>query len=186
MIDRERIKGAVVDILEAIGEDPTREGLADTPRRVADMYAEIFSGLACDPREVLRVGFEEGHQEMVILRDIPFHSMCEHHILPFHGVAHVGYIPNGRVVGISKIARVVDILASRPQLQERLTGQVADTLVEGLDPKGVAVVIKAQHMCMNMRGIKKPGTMVVTSANRGIFRRNAVTRAEFMSLIDDA
>ncbi len=182
-IDRERIRRAVLDILEAIGEDVDREGLRETPRRIADMYADIFSGLHLDPKEELLVGFEEGHQEMVMLKDIPFYSMCEHHLLPFHGTVHVGYIPNGRVVGISKIARVVEILAKRPQLQERLTSQIADTLVDGLKPKGVAVVIQAEHLCMNMRGVRKRGSKVVTSANRGIFRRNAVTRAEFFSLV---
>ena len=182
-IDRERIRRAITEILEAIGEDVDREGLRDTPRRIADMYADIFSGLHTDPKEELLVGFEEGHQEMVMLKDIPFYSMCEHHLLPFHGTVHVGYIPNGRVVGISKIARVVEILAKRPQLQERLTSQIADTLVEALKPKGVAVVIQAEHLCMNMRGVKKRGSKVVTSANRGIFRRNAVTRAEFFSLV---
>ncbi|MHB1413617.1 MAG: GTP cyclohydrolase I FolE [Chloroflexota bacterium] len=182
VIDEERIRHAVSEILIAIGEDPTREGLVDTPRRIAQMYREIFSGLHADPREVLRVGFEEGHQEMIVLRDIPFHSMCEHHLLPFHGVAHIGYIPHGRVVGISKLARVVEILARRPQLQERLTSQIADTIVEGLAPQGVAVVVEAEHLCMTMRGIKKSGSRVVTSANRGLFRRSA-TRAEFFSII---
>ena len=181
-IDGDAIAAAVVHLLEAIGEDPNREGLKDTPRRISEMYQELFSGIGRDPEEELRVTFEEGHQEMVILRDIPFYSMCEHHLLPFHGVAHVGYIPSGKVVGISKIARVVDILARRPQLQERLTSQIADTIMGGLDPRGVAVVIEAQHLCMTMRGIKKPGTVIVTSANRGIFRDRPATRAEFFSL----
>lgn len=183
-IDEERIKRAVNEILLAIGEDPTREGLVGTPRRIAEMYREIFCGLREDPGRVLAVGFDEGHQEMIVLRDIPFYSMCEHHLLPFHGVAHIGYIPNGRVVGISKLARVVEILARRPQLQERLTSQIADTIVEGLRPQGVAVVVKAEHLCMTMRGIKKPGSLVVTSANRGLFRRMA-TRAEFFSIIQE-
>ena len=183
-IDEERIQRAVSEILVAIGEDPSREGLLDTPRRIAEMYREVFCGLQCDPREVLAVGFEEGHQEMIVLRDIPFYSMCEHHLLPFHGVAHIGYIPKGRVVGISKLARVVEILARRPQLQERLTSQIADTIVEGLRPQGVAVVVQAEHLCMTMRGIKKPGTVVVTSANRGLFRRMA-TRAEFFAIIQE-
>jgi len=182
-IDRDRIRRAVQELIEAIGEDPQREGLRETPRRIADMYAEIFSGVKSDPSQVLGVTFEEDHQEMVILRDIPFYSMCEHHFLPFHGVAHVGYIPKGRVVGISKVARLVEVLARRPQLQERLTGQIADTLMDSLQPQGVAVVIEAEHLCMTMRGIKKPGTIVVTSANRGIFRERAVTRQEFLSLI---
>ncbi len=184
VIDEERIKHAVAEILLAIGEDPAREGLAGTPRRIAEMYREIFGGLRTDPREVLRVGFEEGHQEMIVLRDIPFYSMCEHHLLPFHGVAHIGYIPNGRVVGISKLARVVEILARRPQLQERLTSQIADAIVDELQPRGVAVVVKAEHLCMTMRGIKKPGSVVVTSANRGLFRRMA-TRSEFFSIIQE-
>ena len=183
-IDKARIEQAVREIIEAIGEDPTREGLVGTPRRIADMYAELFEGLYQDPLEVLQVGFEEEeHQEMVILRDIPFYSMCEHHFLPFHGVAHIGYIPEKRIVGISKLARVVEILARRPQLQERLTGQIADVIMEGLKPKGVGVVVEAEHLCMTMRGIKKPGSIVVTSANRGLFRRNLATRQEFLSLV---
>lgn len=181
--DRQRIERAVREIIEAIGEDPQREGLRDTPRRIADMYAEIFSGIRRDPGQVLTVTFEENHQEMVILKDIPFYSTCEHHFLPFHGLAHVGYIPRGRVVGISKIARVVEILARRPQLQERLTAQVADALMDNLRPQGVAVVVEAEHLCMTMRGIRKPGTTIVTSANRGLFRDRAVTREEFLSLI---
>jgi GTP cyclohydrolase IA len=183
-IEETVVRRAVEEILVAIGEDPKREGLVDTPRRIAQLYREVFSGIKEDPRDVLTVGFEEGHQEMIVLRDVPFYSMCEHHLLPFHGVAHIGYIPNGRVVGISKLARVVDILARRPQLQERLTSQIADTIVDGLKPQGVAVVVKAEHLCMTMRGIKKPGSFVVTSANRGLFRRLA-TRLEFMSLIQD-
>jgi len=183
-IDRNRIEKAVREIIEAIGEDPNREGLLETPRRIAEMYAELFEGLYQDPLEVLQVGFEEEeHQEMVILRDIPFYSLCEHHFLPFHGVAHIGYIPERRIVGISKLARVVEILARRPQLQERLTGQIADVIMEGLKPKGVGVVVEAEHLCMTMRGIKKPGSIVVTSANRGLFRRNMATRQEFLSLV---
>ncbi len=183
-IDKERIEKAVLDIILAIGEDPNREGLRDTPRRIAEMYAELFEGLHQDPLEVLLVGFEEEkHQEMVILKDIPFYSMCEHHFLPFHGVAHIGYIPEKRIVGISKLARVVEILARRPQLQERLTGQIADVIMEGLQPKGVGVIIEAEHLCMTARGIKKPGSIVVTSANRGIFRSKLATRQEFLSLI---
>ncbi len=186
-IDKERIEKAVLEIILAIGEDPNREGLRDTPRRIAEMYAELFEGLHQDPMEVLRVGFEEEeHQEMVILRDIPFYSMCEHHFLPFHGVAHIGYIPDKRIVGISKLARVVEILARRPQLQERLTGQIADVIMEGLQPKGVGVIIEAEHLCMTARGIKKPGSIVVTSANRGIFRTKLATRQEFLSLIRNA
>ncbi|MHB1131267.1 MAG: GTP cyclohydrolase I FolE [Chloroflexota bacterium] len=183
-MDEERVRRAVTEILIAIGEDPLREGLIDTPRRVTEMYREIFRGLREDPREVLTVGFDEGHEEMIVLRDVPFHSMCEHHLLPFHGVAHIGYVPKGRVVGISKLARVVETLARRPQLQERLTSQIADTIVEVLKPQGVAVVVEAEHLCMTMRGIKKSGSKVVTSANRGLFRR-AATRAEFFSIIND-
>jgi GTP cyclohydrolase I len=168
-----------------VGENPDREGLRDTPRRVADMYAEVFSGLREDPADVLRVGFEEGHQEMVIVKDIPFYSMCEHHFLPFHGVAHIGYIPNGRVVGLSKLARAVEILARRPQLQERLSSQLADVVMETMAPQGVAVVISANHLCMTMRGIRKPGSLTVTSAMRGVFQRSSATRAEFMSLISE-
>jgi len=183
MIDQKKIETAVTEIIEAIGDDPLREGLAETPRRIADMYREMFVGMDCDPGEELAVGFEEGHNEMVIFKDIPFYSMCEHHFLPFYGVAHVGYIPNGRVVGASKIARVVDILSKRPQLQERFTTQVADTIVEALKPLGVGVVIRAEHLCMTMRGIKKPGSNIVTSAMRGTFRRSAITRSEFLSLV---
>ncbi len=183
-IDKKRIEKAVLEIILAIGENPEREGLRETPRRIAEMYEELFEGLHQDPLEVLSVGFEEEeHQEMVILRDIPFYSMCEHHFLPFHGVAHIGYIPEKRIVGISKLARVVEILARRPQLQERLTGQIADIIMEGLQPKGVGVIIEAEHLCMTARGIKKPGSIVVTSANRGIFRSKLATRNEFLSLI---
>jgi len=182
-VDQERIRRAVREILLAIGEDPDREGLARTPDRVAEMYQEIFCGLRQDPTEALRVTFEENHQEMVILKDIPFYSMCEHHLLPFHGKAHVGYIPSGKVLGISKIARAVEVLARRPQLQERLTSQIADAIMDAIKPIGVGVVIEAEHLCMTMRGIRKPGSMVVTSANRGTFRSRRETRAEFLSLI---
>jgi GTP cyclohydrolase I len=172
-------------MIEAIGDDPRREGVQGTPKRIAEMYTELFSGLNMDAMAELTVGFEVGHREMVILRDIPFYSMCEHHLLPFYGVVHVGYIPNneGRVVGVSKLARVVDIFAKRLQLQERMTSQIADTIVEALQPDGVAVVIQAEHLCMTMRGIKKPGSNVITSATRGLFRTRAVTRAEFLSLV---
>jgi len=183
-MDQERIKQAVVDIIEAIGEDPSREGLVETPRRIAEMYAELFSGLQRDPLDVLNVSFAiEGPREMIILRNIPFYSMCEHHFLPFHGVAHIGYIPGDRIVGISKLARAVEILSHRPQLQERLTGQVADAVMEGLHPQGVGVVIEAEHLCLTMRGVRKPGSTVVTSANRGLFRRNTATREEFLALV---
>jgi GTP cyclohydrolase IA len=185
-IDKERIRRAVLEILLAIGEDPSREGLLRTPERVAEMYEEIVCGLGQDPAEVLKVSFAEDHREMVILKDIPFYSMCEHHLLPFHGRAHIGYIPSGRVAGISKLARVVEILARRPQLQERLTGQIADTIMKNIKPYGVGVVIEAEHLCMTMRGIRKPGSMVVTSASRGTFRTRQETRAEFLSLIGHA
>ena len=183
MIDKAMIERAVESIIRAIGEDPSREGLADTPRRIAEMYSEVFAGIAGDPKEDLQVGFEEGHHEMVIFKDIPFYSMCEHHFLPFYGLTHIGYIPNGRVVGASKMGRVVDVLAKRPQLQERLTTQIADTIVEVLQPQGVAVVIYAEHLCMTMRGIKKPGSNIVTSATRGLFRKSPATRSEFLSLV---
>ena len=185
MLDQAKIERAVISIIEAIGENPKREGMAGTPQRVAEMYAELFSGIDKDPKQELVTGFGEGHREMVIVKDIPFYSLCEHHLLPFYGSAHVGYIPNvnGRVVGASKLARVVEIVAHRPQIQERMTTQIAEAIVEALQPDGVAVVIEAEHLCMIMRGIKKPGSNIVTSANRGVFRRKAATRAEFLSLI---
>ena len=185
MVDEAKIAAAIKSIIEAIGEDPEREGLQGTPQRVAEMYVELFSWLGVDAREELTVGFEEGHHEMVILRDIPFYSMCEHHLLPFYGVVHIGYIPNksGRVVGMSKLARVVENIAHRPQLQERMTTQIADTICDAMNPDGIGVVIQAEHLCMTMRGIKKPGSTVVTSANRGLFRDRAATRAEFLSLV---
>lgn len=187
VVDLAKIEQAVVSLIEAIGDDPNREGLTGTPRRIAEMYAEIFNGMGKDPKQELVVGFEEGHREMVVIKDIPFYSMCEHHLLPFYGVAHVGYIPNanGRVVGASKLARVVEIVAHRPQLQERMTKQIAEAIVEAAQPDGVAVVIRAEHLCMTMRGIKKPGSNIVTSANRGLFRSSAATRAEFLSLVGD-
>lgn len=184
-MDRELIERGVRLILEGIGEDVAREGLADTPRRVADMCQEIFAGIGEDAGAHLRVTFNEGHQEMVLVRDIPLYSVCEHHLVPFLGRAHVAYIPgkHGRICGLSKLARVVDVYAKRPQVQERMTSQIADTLVDSLDPAGVIVVIEAEHLCMSMRGVRKPGSMTVTSAVRGIFERNAATRAEAMSLI---
>ena len=183
-MDRERISRAVSEIIAAIGDDEAREGLRETPRRIADMYAEIFDGLNQDPLEVLGVTFDSGgHQEMVIVKEIPFYSVCEHHFLPFHGVAHVGYIPRERLAGVSKIARVVETLARRPQMQEHLTSQIADSLMTGLQPTGVAVVMEAEHLCMTMRGVKKPGSRLVTSATRGTFRGNPATRAEFFSLV---
>lgn len=185
-MDSDAIKNAVFSMLKAIGEDPEREGLKGTPRRVAEMYNEIFTGLDVDPKSVLSVEFSESHREMIIFRDIPFYSMCEHHLLPFYGTAHVGYIPNdaGKVVGASKVARVVEIVARRPQIQERMTSQIADAINEGLNADGVGVVIQAEHLCMMMRGVKKPGSSIQTSALRGTFRSNATTRAEFMSLIN--
>lgn len=185
MLDEERIKAAVTAIIEAIGDDPKREGLVDTPQRLAEMYAELFSGIHMDATEILATGFSAGHHEMVIVRDIPFYSMCEHHLLPFYGVVHIGYIPNaaGWVVGVSKLARVVEIYSRRLQLQERMTKQIADVIMQSLKPDGVAVVIQAEHLCMTMRGIKKPGSNVITSAMRGIFEKRSVTRAEFLSLV---
>jgi GTP cyclohydrolase I len=185
MIDEAKIRQAVKEIIEAIGEDPGREGLRDTPQRVAEMYAELFTGIKKDPKDDLEIGFELGHREMVILKDIPFYSMCEHHLLPFFGFAHVGYIPSedGRIVGISKLARVVETIARRPQVQERMTTEIADAIDDGIHPAGVAVVLQAEHLCMTMRGIKKPGSNVITSAIRGAFRSKAASRAEFFSLI---
>ncbi len=185
MVNQDKVKRAMTSIIEAIGEDPLRKGIQDTPRRVAEMYAELFSGLDVDPKAELTVDFEEGYEEMVILRDIPFYSMCEHHLLPFYGLAHVGYIPSpgGRVVGVSKLARVVEICARRPQLQERMTQQIADAIFAALQPNGVGVVVHAEHLCMVMRGIKKPGTTVITSSVRGNFRSKVATRNEFLSLI---
>jgi GTP cyclohydrolase I len=188
MIDEMKIQSAVTTLIKAIGEDPQREGLRNTPQRIAEMFQELFAGIDIDPKNELQVGFEEGHREMIVLRDIPFYSMCEHHLLPFYGVAHVGYIPNdaGRIVGMSKLARVVEICSKRPQVQERMTTQIAEAIMDALNPAGVAVVIQAEHLCMIMRGIKKPGSNVVTSAMRGIFRTRAATRAEFLSLIQSS
>jgi GTP cyclohydrolase I len=184
-VDKGRIERAVRDILEAIGEDPDRDGLVRTPHRIAEMYAEIFSGLHENPAAHLSVTFEADHDEMVMVRDIPLHSMCEHHLVPFAGRAHVAYIPgdDGRITGLSKLARLVDGFARRPQVQERLTTQIADALMTELEPDGVFVVIEAEHLCMSMRGVKKPGSLTVTSAVRGLFKTNAATRAEAMSLI---
>jgi GTP cyclohydrolase IA len=187
-IDRGEIEAGVRRLLEAIGEDPDRDGLQRTPERVAEMYSEIFSGINADPTEVLDIVFEADHDEMIMVRDIPLHSMCEHHLIPFVGQAHVAYIPNtkGQITGLSKIARLVDVLARRPQVQERLTTQIADALEESLDPRGVLVVIEAEHLCMSMRGVRKPGSQTVTSAVRGQFRDNEATRAEAMGLINKA
>ncbi len=180
-LDIQRLTAAAREVLEAVGEDPKREGLVDTPLRVARMYAELFEGLHADPASVLSAVFTEDHQEMVVVRDIPFYSMCEHHLLPFHGVAHFGYLPNGRIVGLSKIARLVDCLSRRPQVQERLSGQIVDIFCRVLDPMGAGVVMEAEHLCMTMRGIKKPGSRMVTSALRGVFRDSPETRAEFLA-----
>jgi GTP cyclohydrolase I len=182
--DSAAVERAIRNLLEAVGEDPTREGLLKTPHRVAEMLTEILGGLHEDPAEMLDVTFNEQHEEMIVLRDIPFYSLCEHHLLPFSGIAHVAYIPRGRIVGISKLARVVDSLARRLQVQERLTSQIADLIDEHLKPRGVAVVVKAEHLCMTMRGIKKPGSVVVTSATRGAFRNRQATRMEFLALLN--
>ena len=183
--DAARIEAAVREILEAMGEDTTREGLRNTPARVARMYGEVFAGIHVDPCEELTTVFaDENHRELVMVRDIPFYSMCEHHFLPFHGRAHVAYLPNGKVTGLSKLARVVEGFAKRPQMQERLTTQVAEAMMEALEPRGVAVVVEAEHLCMGMRGVKKPGSLTVTSAVRGIFASNAATRAEAFSLLN--
>jgi GTP cyclohydrolase I len=182
-VDTARIERAVREILLAVGEDPDREGLRDTPRRVGRMYAELFSGLHEDPREHLRKFFTEKYDEMVLVRDISFNSLCEHHMLPFTGVAHIGYIPDGKVVGLSKLARVVEVVSRRPQVQERMTEKIADLLIEELNVKGVAVVVEATHSCMTIRGVRKPGSVCVTSAMKGIFRANLSSRSEVMTLI---
>jgi GTP cyclohydrolase IA len=183
--DHDTVERGVRLILEGIGEDLARQGLRDTPARVARMYAEVTSGLHDDPTEVLEAVFEEGHDEMVMVRDIPMHSLCEHHLVPFVGKAHVAYIPNeeGRITGLSKLARLVDGLARRPQVQERLTTQIADAMVERLEPRGALVVIEAEHLCMSMRGVRKPGAITVTSAVRGSFRDSMSTRLEAMNLL---
>ena len=183
-VDLPAIESAVRQILKAVGEDPDRPGIVETPRRVAKMYAEMFSGLRTDPARHLKVTFPESYDEMVLVRDIQFNSMCEHHLLPFNGVAHVAYIPNGRVTGLSKIARVVDEVSRRPQLQERLTHQIAALIEEELDTAGVAVVVEAEHSCMSIRDIRKPGSKTVTSALRGVFRSNQSSRHEVLSLIN--
>ena len=184
-VDRARVEAAVREILIAIGEDPDRDGLQRTPVRVAEMFSELFSGLHEDPERHLKVRFEADHDEMVMVRDIPLYSLCEHHFVPFFGRAHVAYIPgeDGCITGLSKLARLVDSYARRPQVQERLTTQVADTLERVLQPQGVFVVIEAEHLCMSMRGVRKPGSLTVTSAVRGLFKTNSATRAEAMSLI---
>ncbi len=183
-IDQARIEKAVREILEALGEDPDREGLVETPERVARFYAEVFDGIHKDPGDVVDAFFgDEHYQEIVIVREIPFYSMCEHHFVPFHGQAHVGYVPKGRVTGLSKLARLVDGFAKRPQMQERLTAQIADALCDRLDPLGVIVVVEAEHLCMSMRGVRKPGACTVTSAVRGVMETDAKTRSEAMALL---
>jgi GTP cyclohydrolase I len=183
--DQPRAEAAVRELLLAMGEDPDRDGLQETPARVARAYKEMFAGLWVDPDEVLATTFDVGHDELVLVKDIPMYSTCEHHLVSFHGVAHVGYIPGttGQVTGLSKLARVVDLYAKRPQVQERLTTQIADALVRKLDPRGVIVVIEAEHLCMAMRGIRKPGASTTTSAVRGIFKTNAISRGEALELI---
>jgi GTP cyclohydrolase IA len=184
MIDQKKIEKAVKMILEAIGENPKRSGLKDTPARVSRMYAELFSGLQKDPGKELTVFHEEDHEEMVMVKNIPFYSMCEHHLVPFIGKAHVVYIPTkGRVTGLSKLVRVIEGFAKRPQVQERLTSQIADTLMSSLKPRGVLIVIEAEHLCMSMRGVKKAGAITVTSAVRGVFHKNLNTRSEALQLI---
>lgn len=184
MIDQPRAAAAVRELLLAIGEDPDREGLRDTPARVARSFEEIFAGLEQTAKDALTTTFEIGHDELVLVRDIDVYSMCEHHLVPFHGVAHVGYIPHpdGRVTGLSKLARLVDVFARRPQVQERMTSEIADALVEHLQPRGVLVVVEAEHLCMAMRGVRRPGTRTITSAVRGQLR-DVATRAEAMSLL---
>jgi GTP cyclohydrolase I len=182
-VDLPRIERAVREILSAVGEDPNREGLRDTPARVARMYAELFCGLHDEPRIHLKKFFTEKYDEMVLVRDISFNSMCEHHLLPFTGVAHIGYVPSGKVVGLSKLARVVESVSRRPQVQERMTEEIANLLIDELDVKGVAVVIEATHSCMTIRGVRKPGSICVTSAMKGLFRSNLSSRSEVMTLI---
>ena len=182
-VDRATIIATIHTLIGQLGLDVDSEGLAETPRRIADMYLELFEGLHMDAAEQLAVQFDESHDEMVILKDIPFYSMCEHHFLPFHGTAHVGYLPDGRIVGLSKIARAVEIFARRPQVQERLTSQIANAVESALGAKGVGVVIEAEHLCMTARGVRKPGALMVTSAMRGRFRETENTRQEFLRLI---
>jgi GTP cyclohydrolase IA len=182
-VDIERIEKAVKEILLAVGEDVEREGLKKTPTRVANMYAELLAGMHEDPKQHLRSVFTEDYDEIVMLRDIPFYSICEHHLMPFIGSAHIAYLPSGGILGVSKLARIVDCFARRLQTQERLTGQIADFIMNNLKPRGVAVVLEASHSCMTIRGVKKPGSVMVTSALRGIFRRDPKSRSEIMSLM---
>ena len=182
-VDKERIARAVREILDAVGEDADREGLRETPRRVAEMYAELFSGIGKDPASALRVQFTAPMDELVVVRDVRFASLCEHHLLPFFGVAHVGYLPDGCILGMSKVARIVDLLARRPQVQERLTNELADSLATSLHPRGLGVVLEAEHLCLSIRGARRPGAKLVTSATRGAIREDAALRAEFWRLI---
>ncbi|SDF58182.1 GTP cyclohydrolase I [Klenkia brasiliensis] len=184
-VDHARAEAAVRELLLAVGEDPDRPGLRETPARVARAYAETFAGLRQDPATILSTTFDEDHDELVLVKDIPMYSTCEHHLVPFHGVAHIGYIPgqDGRVTGLSKLARLVEVYARRPQVQERMTKQIADAMVESLHPRGVIVVVEAEHLCMAMRGVRKPGSRTMTSAVRGVFKQSAATRAEALSLV---
>ena len=182
-VDQQRIEAAVREILHAVGEDPDREGLRETPARVARMYAELFSGLHCDPREILSKSFTQKYDEMVLVKDIRFESVCEHHLLPFIGQAHIAYLPNGKIVGLSKLARVVEVLARRPQVQERMTEELADLVMTELDARGVGVILEASHTCMTIRGVRKADSVCTTSAMRGSFRTNPATRTEMLSLV---
>ncbi|WML45117.1 GTP cyclohydrolase I FolE [Neobacillus sp. PS3-40] len=183
-VNRTQLEEAVRLILEAIGENPNREGLLDTPKRVAKMYEEVFSGLTDDPKQYFETIFSEDHEELVLVKDIPFYSMCEHHLVPFFGKAHVAYLPrNGRVTGLSKLARAVEAVAKRPQLQERITSTIANAIMEKLEPHGVMVVVEAEHMCMTMRGVKKPGAKTVTTAARGVYKEDSKARSEVLTLI---
>lgn len=186
MLQQEKIEQAIYQLLDALGENPEREGLLDTPKRVAKMYTEMFSGLHQDPKDEFTAVFSENHDEVVLVKDISFYSMCEHHLVPFYGVAHVAYLPShGRVTGLSKLARAVEVVARRPQLQERLTAQVADALESALAPRGVFVMVEAEHMCMTMRGIKKPGAKTVTTVARGLYKEDRDKRKELLTLIKD-
>ncbi len=184
-MDRAKIEQGVRLILEGMGEDPDREGLLKTPERVAKMYEEVCSGLTEDPSEHFETTFDEHHEEMILVRDIPFYSMCEHHLMPFYGKAHIAYIPNGRVTGLSKLARTVDVYARRPQIQERLTVQIADALERTLNPRGVMVMLEAEHTCMTMRGIKKPGSKTITTVTRGDFKTERELQKQFLSMVKD-
>jgi len=184
-VDKKKIAEGVKMILDGIGEDSSREGLIRTPERVADMYEEIFSGLDKDPSDILGPMFDENHDEIILIKDIPFHSVCEHHLMPFVGRAHIAYAPNksGKIVGLSKLTRVLEIVAKRPQIQERLTTIIADSIMKKIEPRGVMVIVEAEHLCMSMRGVKKPNTVTVTSAVRGLFKNNPASRSEVLSLI---